>query len=174
MRIDVVGLPGSGKTTFAEGVSKKLAIPHIHLDRFWFESGGRQGRRTTPNLEEVRAKVRERAIDALRADAWVSDGTYLHIQDLIAPRADVIVFLDIPLWTRLRNHFHRTFIKRKSHQEVTLWDDITFFTELIRRQILNGPKLRQFIARHGDKVVTLRSRNEIDAYLQSLVPGGER
>lgn len=40
MRIDVVGLPASGKSTFAEAVSKKLSIPHIHRDQFWFESGG--------------------------------------------------------------------------------------------------------------------------------------
>ena len=84
MRIDVVGLPASGKSTLASTLSRNLRIPHVQLDRFWFESGGRRGRHDTPNLEEVRAKVRERALIALGSDSWVSDGVYLYIQDVIA------------------------------------------------------------------------------------------
>lgn len=65
MRITVIGLPGSGKSTLANAISKKLSIPHIHLDRFWFEAGGRNGSHDTPNLAEVRAQVDQRAMAAL-------------------------------------------------------------------------------------------------------------
>jgi adenylate kinase family enzyme len=168
MRIDIVGLPASGKSTLATAISKKLSIPHIHLDRFWFESGGRQGRHDTPNIEEVKAKVKVRALEAIKAGSWVSDGVYLNAQEEIAARADVIVFLDIPLPVQLLNHAHRAFFEPKRHTELGLWDEITFFREIIRRNSKSRPKLLQFIKEHKDKVVTLRSRKEINTYVDSI------
>lgn len=57
MRITIIGLPGSGKSTLAQAIAEKLSIPHIQMDRFWFESGGRQSSRTTPNVENVRSSA---------------------------------------------------------------------------------------------------------------------
>lgn len=168
MRIDIVGPPASGKSTLAMAISKKLSIPHIHLDRFWFEGGGRQGRLTTPNIEQVRASVREKTLEAIKAEAWVSDGTCLHVQDEVVSRADVLIFLDIPLGLRLLNHAKRISFKPRMHREVSAWDDITFFVELIRRTYTSGPKLRNFVSEHKHKVVTLRSNRDIDTYLNSL------
>ncbi len=168
MRIDIVGPPASGKSTLAIAISKKLSIPHIHLDRFWFEGGGRQGRLTTPNIEQVRASVREKTLEAIKAEAWVSDGTYLHVQDEVVNRADVLIFLDIPLGRRLLNHAKRMFFNPRMHKEVSAWDDITFFAELIRRTYTSGPKLRNFINEHRTKLVILRSNRDIDIYLSSL------
>jgi adenylate kinase family enzyme len=166
MRIDVVGLPASGKSTFASSLSRKLGIKHIHLDRFWFESGGRQGRHDTPNLEEVRAKVRERALIAFRSDSWVSDGVYLHIQDVIAPRADKIIFLDIPLWKRLLNHAQRVFLEKKRHKELSFIDEMTFFKEIIKREFSSGPKLRQFVKENQNKVIILSNRKAMRHFIQ--------
>jgi len=168
MRIDIVGLPASGKSTLAAAISKKLSIPHIHLDRFWFENGGRQGRHDTPNLEEVKAKVRLQALEAMKTDSWVSDGVYMNAQKDIAARADVIIFLDIPLSAQLVNHARRAFFEPKRHAELGLWDEITFFREIIRRQYANKPKLLRFTEEHKDKVIRLQSRKEIDSYLFKL------
>lgn len=168
MRIDVVGLPASGKSTFADAISKKLSIPHIHLDRFWFKSGGKQGRHNTPNLDEVRTKVKESVVKAISADSWVSDGMYLHIQDVIVARADIIIFLNISLLSRLWNHAQRSFFQSKRHPELTIWHELTFFREIIRRQITRKPKLLQFISEHKDKVIILKSRKEMNVYLRQL------
>ena len=168
MRIDIVGPPASGKSTLAMEISRKLSIPHIHLDRFWFENGGRQSRLTTPNIEQVRERIREKTLEAIKDEAWVSDGTYLHIQDEVVNRADVLIFLDVPLGRRLLNHAKRAFLEPKMHKEVNMWDDLTFFVELIRRTYTSGPKLRNFVHEHKDKMIVLRSNKEIDTYLSSL------
>lgn len=165
MRIDVVGMPASGKSTFAEAVAKKLSIPHIHLDRFWFESGGRQGRYKTSDVETIRARVREKVIEATKADKWVSDGIFLHVQDVIVERADTIIFLNIPLYRRLWNHAKRIFFEPKRHNEVTMRDDIAFFLEIIKRDFTSKPKLLKFISAHQEKVVVLSSKKDIDHYL---------
>lgn len=168
MRIDVVGMPASGKTTFAEKVAKKLSIPHIHLDRFWFECGGKQGRHKTLNVELVRAVVRKKVIEATESGSWVSDGTFLHVQDILVDKADTIVFLNIPLFQRLWNHFKRTFFEAKRHNEIGIKDDIIFLFEIIRRDFTSKPKLLRFISEHKDKVVILKSKKDINKYLQSL------
>lgn len=169
MRIDVIGLPGSGKSTLAAGIAKKLSIPHIELDRFWFESGGRQGRHDTPNLEGVRSKVRERTTKAIEEESWVSDGIYLHVQDLIVDRADVIVFLDIPLIHRLLGHARRAFfVTTRRHTELSIWNEISFFQEIIKRNFSSKPKLLKFVSEHKDKVVRLRSYKEVSEYLLTL------
>ena len=168
MRIDIVGLPASGKSTLATNISKRFSITHIHLDRFWLENGGRQGRHDTPNIEEVKEKVKEKAIEALKEKSWVSDGVYMNVQEEIAPLADVIIFLDIPLLARLLNHMHRAFFEPKRHIELGLWDEITFFREIVRRERKSKPKLLKFIEEYKNKVVILRSKKEIQEYLKQL------
>jgi adenylate kinase family enzyme len=169
MRITVIGLPGSGKSTLAKNIAKKLSIRHIEIDRFWFESGGGKGADDTKNLEEVRLKVREKTAEAIKGDSWVSDGTYLNVQDLITDRADVILFLDIPLLIRLLGHARRAFfVTTRRHAELSMWNEITFFPEIIRRNFSRKPKLLKFVSEHKDKVVRLRSYREMDEYLRRL------
>jgi len=168
MRITVIGLPGSGKSTVADMIAEKLSIPHIHIDHFWFEAGGRTGEYDTPNIEQVRAHVRERVLEAIAAESWVSDGFYSRLQPDIASRADVVLFLDIPLWQRLLNHATRTLRRDKRHKEVSVWDDVTFFPEVVRRTFRTGPKLRSFVQQFKGKTVILHSRKEINKYVLTL------
>jgi adenylate kinase family enzyme len=168
MRITIVGLPGSGKSTLARKISEKLAIPHIHIDDFWFEAGGRQNSKSTPNIEEVRAHVFSKVREAIAGESWVSDGFYSRIQPEIAARANVILFLDIPLWKRLLNHASRIVHPVSRNNEITFWDDIKFFYEIIRRSFTNGPKLHKFLTEHSDKTLTLKSHKEINSYVQHL------
>lgn len=149
-------------------IAEKLSIPHIHIDRFWFEAGGRTGEHDTPNIEVVRARVKERATAAVAAESWVSDGFFSRLQPIIADRADVVIFLDIPLWRRLCNHALRTIRRSDRHKEVGLWDDITFFPELVRRTFTRGPKIRQLIQLYKGKLVVLKSRAEIEEYIAKL------
>src|ERR1700723_1080874 len=133
MRITIVGLPASGKTALAKIISKKLSIPHIHIDRFWLEAGGRKGSMDTPNIERVSAHVRDETMAAIVGESWVSDGNYSQLQPEIARRADIIIFLDISLWRRLLNHAERMFERPRRHPELNIWREISFFFEVIKR-----------------------------------------
>lgn len=168
MKISIVGLPGSGKSTLANSISAKFSIPHIQIDRFWFEAGGRRGSRDTPDLEQVRAHVKEKVMRAVNAGSWVSDGFYRNLQPEIASRADVIVFLDISLWRRLLNHANRFLFRSNRHPETGVWSDLVFFFEVVRRTYTNGPRIRKFVDENRGRVTTLRSRKEIQDYLRVL------
>lgn len=170
MRISILGLPGSGKSYLARAIAEQQHIPHIHIDRFWLEAGGRQGSHDTHNVDHVRAHVREKVLEAIQADAWVSDGVYSRVQPEIANRADILIFLDIPPWRRLLNHAWRIITRDQRHEEITFWDDIRFFLEIIRRDRQHkSEKIREFLKEYRDKTVVLRSRKEINTYLQSLI-----
>ena len=87
-RICVVGTTGSGKSTLAGELSRRLHIPHIELDALFWEPDWKESDR-----EITRARVREIA----RSDAWIVDGNYSFLRDILWPRAEALVWLDYPL-----------------------------------------------------------------------------
>jgi adenylate kinase family enzyme len=105
-RIAVVGTTGSGKTTLARRISERLSIPHVELDALHW------GPDWTPVPLQV---FQERTVRALGGDAWVSDGNYSKVRDIVWRRADTVIWLDYPLpvilgrltWRTLRRVFMR-------------------------------------------------------------------
>lgn len=107
-RIAVVGTTGSGKTTVARQLADRLGLPHVELDALNWE----------PNWTEAPREVfRERISAALRGDAWVADGNYSKVRDIVWARADTIVWLDYPLglilWRLLRRTIQRTLTREE-------------------------------------------------------------
>jgi hypothetical protein len=84
----VVGPPGSGKTTVAEDVARRLGVTHVEVDSLWWE----------PNWTEADLEVfRYRLATAIADDGWVLDGNYFAngMRAVVWPRADTIVWLDL-------------------------------------------------------------------------------
>jgi adenylate kinase family enzyme len=112
-RVNVKGTSGSGKTTFAQEVARRLGLPYVELDALhhgpnWSE----------PTDEVFRARVRE-AMDAA-PDGWVIDGNYEgKLGDLVIAEADTIVWLDLPFRVKARRLWRRT--ATRIHDDVELW-----------------------------------------------------
>ncbi|MEP6987560.1 MAG: adenylate kinase [Chloroflexota bacterium] len=109
-RIIIIGTSGAGKSVLGEQVSKKLGVPFLELDAyFWL-----------PGWVQVTDEVfRERVADAIKADAWVAGGNYSRARDLIWTRADTLVWLDYPLRLTLWRLFRRTVTRIMSQED--LW-----------------------------------------------------
>jgi adenylate kinase family enzyme len=88
MRIVVVGTSGAGKTTMAKSIPSSLNLPCIELDRLHWEPNWEALTETNPD-EFVR-----RVSAATSAGAWVTDGNYAVVRDLIWRRATHLVWLD--------------------------------------------------------------------------------
>jgi adenylate kinase family enzyme len=88
MRIVVVGTSGAGKTTMAKNLASMLNLPCIELDRLHWEPNWQALTETNPDefIRRVRA--------ATSSKAWVSDGNYAVVRDLIWNRATHLVWLD--------------------------------------------------------------------------------
>ncbi|MFC1997214.1 adenylate kinase [Chloroflexota bacterium] len=109
-RISVVGTTGSGKTTLARKLFVCLAIPHIELDAIYW------GAHWEPlSVVEFRAQTSE----ALDGNAWVVDGNYSKVRDIVWDRADTVVWLDYPLPQILHQLLQRTF--RRVFLREKLW-----------------------------------------------------
>ncbi len=86
-RISLVGTPGSGKTTVGKRLAARLEVPFIELDEIFHGPGWRD-----LSLEQFRSQVGA----VVEADAWVVDGNYRGVQDLVWARADTVEWLDLP------------------------------------------------------------------------------
>ena len=112
MRIAITGPSGSGKTTLAAELARTLGIRHVEIDALHHG----------PNWESCGAEVlRERVLVATEGDGWVTDSTYhTMLGTLILDRADVLVWLDLPvplvMWRLLR----RTHVRNRD--KVELWN----------------------------------------------------
>ncbi len=88
-RIVVVGLAGSGKTTFARALAARLGLPHIELDALHWLPGWSM--RETADFQRLVAAACDRP-------GWVLDGNYSKIRSLTWGSAETIIWLDYPFW----------------------------------------------------------------------------
>jgi adenylate kinase family enzyme len=110
-RIAVVGTSGSGKTTFARRIARRLGVPHVELDAIFWGPGWTQA-----PVDEFRT----RTAVALAGDTWTTDGNYSKVRDIVWGRADTIVWLDYPLPLTLWRVTTRTLRRCFTHEE--LWN----------------------------------------------------
>jgi adenylate kinase family enzyme len=111
-KISVRGTSGSGKTTFAAELARRLEVAHVELDALhhgpnWSE----------PSAEEFRARVEP----LLEQDGWVIDGNYeSKLDDLVTRAAGTVVWLDLPLRVSLRRLWRRT--RERIRDDIELWN----------------------------------------------------
>jgi len=98
-RAAVVGATGCGKTVLARRLAAAIGAPHIELDALHW------GPHWAPRPEEVFRALTE---EATRGEAWVTDGNYSAVRDIVWARADTLVWLDYPWPLILRRLLERT------------------------------------------------------------------
>ena len=101
MKIAIVGNSGSGKSTLALQLHKMLHIPLFHLDQYFWKPGWQR-----PDRDEF-AKTHHKLCDG---DSWIIEGMAIRLFDYRIERADIIIFLDMPLSFCLYRIFKRSFL----------------------------------------------------------------
>lgn len=112
-RISVVGISGAGKTTVGRAIAETLGVPFVELD----------GIHHQPEWTELPAgEFRERLRPIVAGESWVIDGNYTSkgIQDLVWPRADTVVWLDLSRSEAMRRVIRRTIRRAATREE--LWN----------------------------------------------------
>lgn len=138
-RILVAGVSGSGKSTLARRIATSLELPYIELD----------------SLHHGPAWVKrpgfEADVDAFTSGPrWVVEWQYDSVRPLLAERADLLVWLDLPFRVVLRRVVRRTLVRRLRRE--VLWNGNvepplrTFFTDpdhIVRWAVRSRHKMKE-------------------------------
>jgi adenylate kinase family enzyme len=98
-RIAIIGLPGSGKSTFATRLGKTLNIPVHHLDKHRFEG-------KTKRDEQEFLSIKEALVNQ---DSWIIEGCSISTLEMRFARADTIIYFHLPRWLCIWRVFKRLF-----------------------------------------------------------------
>ena len=108
-RVTVAGVSGSGKTTLTRRVAGLLDLPYTEMDALFHGPGWTP--RPTFGVE----------VDAVvSGDRWATEWQYDYARPLIAARADLLVWLDVPFPVVLGRVVRRT-VRRRIRRE-RLWN----------------------------------------------------
>ncbi|MXW61390.1 MAG: AAA family ATPase [Acidimicrobiaceae bacterium] len=99
-RVVVAGACGAGKSTVAAAVATELGFPYVELDSLYHGPGWVP----RPSFESDVADLAESA-------QWVTEWQYQLARPVLAARADLLVFLDLPRWLAVSRVVRRT-VKR--------------------------------------------------------------
>ncbi|MDW8845016.1 AAA family ATPase [Erwinia sp. MMLR14_017] len=161
-RICIMGPSNSGKSTLADAISRKTALPVVHLDLLhhlpdtnWVPRG---------HAEFLRLHA-----DAVSQERWVMEGNYTKCATERLARATGLILLDVPVTVGLLRYIRRCYSStprigglRTGRENVT-WEMIKYIT-------LVAPENRLHHKRVYDQVrlpkLLLKSPHDVEACFQ--------
>lgn len=165
-RILLIGSPGAGKSTLARALGARFNLPVTHLDRLWWQPGW---------VELGHEKFRPLVEELVAAEKWVIDGNYSATWDLRMPRADTILWLDLP---------RRVCMWRVFRRSLTLYGkvradlapgcperfDAEFFRYVWTFKAAHEEKTMDALRRHGRhaRIIRLRSDEGIRNFISGI------
>lgn len=171
-RVAVMGGSSVGKTTVSRRLAETLGVPHVELDALHHDAGWNEA-----PAEVFKARVRAAFESA--PDGWVVDGNYrAKLDALVLEQADTAVHLQPPLLPTFARALRRTITRTLTREE--LWngnrEQIRFlFTPywipwwVLRKHRHYAREIPRRVAEHPHlEVVTLRSDDEVERWLQSI------
>jgi adenylate kinase family enzyme len=166
-RFLILGTSCSGKTTFSRALSTRLGIAHVELDALFWQPGWKG-----TELESFRLAVAQ----AISGPAWISDGNYGKVRDLVLARADTILWLDYPFHLIAWRALKRTYCRMVAKEPLWNGNRETFSRAFLSRDsifywVLKTHRRRrlEYLALSAERpVVRLRSPSETARFLESL------
>ncbi len=166
-RVLVAGTSGAGKTTVAARVGDALGIGPVEIDVLFHGPGWRPREQFLADVETFTARP-----------TWVTEWQYGVARPLLAERADLLVWLDLPRHTVMRQVVRRT-LRRRLRREVLwngnveppLWRVLVDDEHIIRWSWRTHPRtthrvLDLLAARPELPVVRLASSDEVATWIE--------
>lgn len=169
-RINVRGVSGSGKSTFAKRLAGILDYKYVEFDAINWQPG------MVPLPDE---EFRNRVRHAISGEDWVADGNYGSVRDIVMGRIDTLVWLDYGYRTVAPRIIGRTF--RRIFRRELLWGHSRegFKTFFCRENIIlwSLTRVRKYQKMVGETFASMPAESirikfsapaEAEAWLQAL------
>lgn len=165
-RILVAGTSGAGKTTVAARIGGVLALPHVEIDALFHGPGWVPRASFEDDVRRFAGTAR-----------WVTEWQYDAVRTVLADRADLMVWLDVPRRRVMRQVVARTLRRRLRRErlwngnvEPPLWTLFTDPEHIVRWAWTTHSRTAQRVAALRSRrpeltVVRLTGRREADGWL---------
>jgi hypothetical protein len=172
-RFAIIGVPGTGKTTFARKMARQFGLPHIELDEIYW------GPNWQPISRELFHQRLQKIADQNRD--WIIDGSFPEDRDVVWKTGVILVWLDYSLprvfWQMVGRVLHR-FLRHeplyggnRATLRTGMWDLIAPLKCRFLKGSHHRPTIEHFFNdpqfAHLERV-RLLTPTDADAYLVSL------
>ena len=164
IKILVVGISASGKSTFTKKLAFKTNLPAIFVDSIMWKPGWNYigDEETVKKLQEASSK-----------DEWIIEGYITKgIRAFIFDRADTIIYLDYSPLVASWRYLRRWWTYRKNPRPEMPGSPEKFSFKFLKLVWTKGEaiSLNKFLAEVKDqgKIVTLKSPREAEEFLKKL------
>ncbi len=163
MRIHITGNAGSGKSTFAENISKILEISVFGLDEVVWKEGWRK----TP--QDERRRLEKKLVSRQK---WIIEG----VSSIARQTAEIIIFLDFPrrvCYLRCaKRNWRYLFSSRPGLPDNC--PEIKIVPTLVKIiwqfPYASKPKIIKDLKVHGKTAIRISSNDDIAQFLKELKP----
>ena len=160
-KIIVIGCPGSGKTTFAEKLSKIMGLPLFYLDAIWHK----------PDRNHIsREDFDKRLAEISKMHGWIIDGNYSRTLEKRIKMSDTIILFDLPTEVCLQGATDRLGKERYDVPWIDTELDPKLKTEIEEFPFKTLPAIYTLLDKYREKkqIIIFKSREQADWFLSCV------
>lgn len=161
-RISIVGGPGTGKSTLAYNLGKRLDLPVYHLDAIdHFE-----------NWRKRDSKERDKIIlEKIEEPKWVIDGTYTSTLEKRLKNSDLVIFLNYKPIARIKGVLSR-YIKGRNKEKAEIPGckekmELKFIKFTLNWEKNKGRTIKEELGKNKDKnILIFKKRKDLNKWYE--------
>ncbi len=155
----LIGLPGSGKSTFASKLGKILDIPVHHLDTHMFEPDGKK--KDKQEFIEIQKAI-------LNEESWIIEGCSFSTFEMRFAKADILIYFHFSRILCFSRLFKRIFNYKKAFGglRVITWEILKYTWNFDKEKRARIEELRSKYPQ--TKFLIFKNQKEADLFLKSI------
>lgn len=160
-KVIIIGCPGSGKTTFAEKLSKITKFPLYYLDAIWHKPD-----KTHIAREDFDGRISK----ILETPKWIIDGNYNRTIEMRLQQCDTVFLFDLPIELCIQGATDRLGKGRYDLPWIEKELNPSFKQLIEEFPTKSLPKIYELLEKYGKnkQVTVFKSREEADDFLKTL------